>query len=76
MTQLSETSVKLLKVIRDSPGLHGDQIRHFYLADDPQTANNLKLLEQHGYINYLETDPNIGPGWFLTVKGTDVLKYG
>lgn len=77
MTQLSETSVRILKVIRDYPGLDGDQIRHFHFADDPTTGNNIKLLEQHGYIVYnVYNKPDHYAGWTLSEKGENVLKYG
>lgn len=72
MSRLSDTSRKLIQVIRDFPGLDGQQIKHNHFADSNQTGNNIKLLETHGYIEYIEADN----GWYLTKKGAEVIKYG
>lgn len=73
--QLSQSSKQILQFISDNPGKDGTDVKAVMLGS-PQTGNNLKLLEEHGYIEYINNGFGVASGWYLTAKGREVFKYG
>lgn len=84
MAPLSQVSKAIISIVESTPGCSafsvGEGLKGMgYEGDNStlsQVPNNLKLLEEHGYLVFEGRVDKPGKGWYTTAKGESINKYG